>query len=281
MKQLSFFDSIEPEPARRRQASGRSANPIIFNDYESYIKKFEGKKTTDDTYTPRDVFEAVLQYVGSIFDLGGKQILRPFYPGGDYQHASYPAEGVVVDNPPFSIFKKIVKFYSTEKIPFFLFGPGMTILNIIDLCSVVVVADPIVFDNEAKIRCNFATNLFETNRITTSIELTKLLRGCKSQNNTNKLPLYEYPAQLLSISELQTIARGDNDFNCEIGKDAIKIEYINNKKLYGPHLLVSKKKADEKFNIKRQITKKEEKERIVVNFTEQEKILCDILDEKK
>ena len=47
------------------------------------------------------------------------------------------------------------------------------------------------------------------------------------------------------------------------------------------HLLVSKKKADEKFNIKRQITKKEEKERIVVNFTEQEKILCDILDEKK
>ena len=93
--------------------------------------------------------------------------------------------------------------------------------------------------------------------------------------------LAEWLEQLLSISELQTIARGESDFNCEIGKDAIKIEYINNKKLFGPHLLVSKKKADEKYNIKRQITKKEEKERIVVNFTEQEKILCDILDEKK
>lgn len=89
------------------------------------------------------------------------------------------------------------------------------------------------------------------------------------------------PGATVKYFRLQTIARGDNDFNCEIGKDAIKIEYINNKKLFGPHLLVSKKKADEKFNIKRQITKKEEKERIVVNFTEQEKILCDILDEKK
>lgn len=96
MIQLSLFDSIEPEPARRRQASGRSANPIIFNDYESYIKKFEGKKTTDDTYTPRDVFEAVLQYVSEIYDLNGKQILRPFYPGGDYERAEYPADGVVI-----------------------------------------------------------------------------------------------------------------------------------------------------------------------------------------
>ena len=36
MKQLSFFDSIDQEPAKRRQASGRSANPIIFNDYDAY-----------------------------------------------------------------------------------------------------------------------------------------------------------------------------------------------------------------------------------------------------
>jgi hypothetical protein len=87
----------------KRTPKGGSSNPIVFHDYESYIAKFrEQAKTTDDTYTPPDVYEAVVKYVGTIYDLTDKVILRPFYPGGDYRNAEYPEDGVVIDNPPFS-----------------------------------------------------------------------------------------------------------------------------------------------------------------------------------
>lgn len=95
MQQRGLFDDIAepvlPQPKRRR---GGSSNPIVFHDYESYVAKFQGKeKTTDDTFTPPDVFEAVVKYVGEVYDLSGKEILRPFYPGGDYENAEYPSGG--------------------------------------------------------------------------------------------------------------------------------------------------------------------------------------------
>lgn len=277
MKQLSLFERIEPEPARRRQASGRSANPIIFNDYESYIKKFEGKKTTDDTYTPRDVFEAVLQYVSEIYDLNGKQILRPFYPGGDYERAEYPADGVVIDNPPFSIFKKVVSFFAARKIPFFLFGPGMTILNVFKYCSVVIVSPAIRFENGANVRCNFATNLFDQKQVTTATRLTQLLKQCESQQNANSITLYDYPEQVLSVSDLQTIARGTDDF-CLTEKEAVIIESLNGRKLFGPHLLIGFKNALRKLDIKKKIEKRDKKARIVVKLPEAERRRAALLD---
>ncbi len=84
---LDQFEAPEEEQTPKRLKGG-SQNPIVFHDYESYVAKFrEGPKTTDDTYTPKDVYEAVLQYVGEVYDMTGKQVLRPFYPGGDYENA--------------------------------------------------------------------------------------------------------------------------------------------------------------------------------------------------
>ena len=84
---LDQFEAPEEEQAPKRLKGG-SQNPIVFQDYESYVAKFkDGPKTTDDTYTPKDVYEAVLQYVGEVYDMTGKQVLRPFYPGGYYENA--------------------------------------------------------------------------------------------------------------------------------------------------------------------------------------------------
>lgn len=54
------------ETARaERKPSGGSGNPIVFHDYESFIKKFTEKpKTTDECWTPRDVYEAVVKRLG-------------------------------------------------------------------------------------------------------------------------------------------------------------------------------------------------------------------------
>ena len=81
-----------------------------FTQYDDFVEKFKPKKTTDDCYTPPEVFEAVKRWAVARYGLEGREIVRPFYPGGDYERAEYPAGCVVIDNPPFSILAKITAF---------------------------------------------------------------------------------------------------------------------------------------------------------------------------
>lgn len=195
MKQLSLFSEGETRPeVRRPKRNGGSQNSIVFNDYDSFIAKFgDNPKTTDDCYTPKDVYEAVVKWVAKNYDLSGKKILRPFFPGGDYVMAEYPEDGVVIDNPPFSIFTRIVGFYTTRKIPFFLFGPGLTIGSVFKYCTVIVVRDQIRFENGAMVKCNFASNLFGDTIAWSSPSLSKAIASCESQNFKVNLPKYRYP----------------------------------------------------------------------------------------
>ncbi len=208
MKQLELFQappSVPDAPKPMETArSGRSRNPIIFHDYESYVAKFRDlPKTTDDTYTPPDVYEAVLQYLreeGKLTD--AHTILRPFYPGGDYERAEYPENGIVIDNPPFSMFSKICKFYTARHIPFFLFGPGMTIATVSTYATAVIINTGLVFENGANVRVNFASSLFPDVAMMTAPRLNDLIRACPSQNQKKELPIYDTPDELLSVSDL-------------------------------------------------------------------------------
>ena len=243
MRQATLFNIDEVPTAVRRSPKGGSGNPIVFHDYESYVAKFQNKeKTTDDTYTPPDVYDAVLHYVGTIYDMKGKEVLRPFYPGGDYRHAVYPDDGVVIDNPPFSIFTEICKFYSEAKIPFFLFGPGLTITTVLSYCSVVIIGHPIIFSNGAVVKCNFATNLIGDTWVTTAVTLGKAIDQLPSQNIKKNLPKYSYPANLLSVSDFQIIARGDEDFRIHKKEGVICRDLDCHPKkggLFGNHILVT------------------------------------------
>ena len=83
-------------------------------EYYNWLSKFEAKKTTDDCYTPPGVYDAVIEYVDKeVISLNGLNVVRPFYPGGDYQKdaQSYDDKTIVIDNPPFSIITPICKFY--------------------------------------------------------------------------------------------------------------------------------------------------------------------------
>ena len=229
-----------------RASRGGFSRSVVFNDYESFVKKFShSPKTTDDCYTPQDVYEAVVAYVDTICPLEGKQILRPFFPGGDYEHADYPDDGVVIDNPPFSMFTPICKFYSKQHIPFFLFGPGMTIFSALKYCSVVIINNSITFSNGAKVRINFATNLLADTWVTTAVSLNEAIRHCPSQNPKKKLTKYRYPAELLSVSDFQSIANGDADFSVSRQEAMIvrNLDLHPTKSLFGNHLLVSKAAA--------------------------------------
>lgn len=97
--------------------------------YEEFIEKFKPKKTTDDCYTPPAIYEAVKDWAVKEYGIDPAKIVRPFYPGGDYERFEYPKGCVVLDNPPFSILSKILRFYDERGIAYFLFAPTLTIFS--------------------------------------------------------------------------------------------------------------------------------------------------------
>lgn len=63
--------------------------------YEEFIEKFKPKKTTDDCYTPDVIYKAVKDWAIKEMDWGGRTVVRPFWPGGNFENYDYP-EGCVV-----------------------------------------------------------------------------------------------------------------------------------------------------------------------------------------
>lgn len=246
-QQLSLFGETTSKKEKPAYYFGGSRNPIVFNDYDSFVKKFsmENPKTTDDCYTPPEVYDAVLRYVGKITDLTGVQVLRPFYPGGDYENAEYPANGIVIDNPPFSSLRKICKFYSAKHIPFFLFAPAQTSFGCLDLpgVSVVIVGSEIIFENGAYVNCAFLTNLLGDVLVTTSVELTEAFKlHTKRAKPTKERVKYILPTEVLGFSDFVGIAKGDEDFAIK-RNEAQSVNEINGHKMFGAKLIASKAAA--------------------------------------
>ena len=89
-------------------------------EYSEFVEKFKPKVTTDDCYTPEPVYEAVLAWCEERYGVDRGNVVRPFYPGGDYERFGYPRGCAVIDNPPFSLLSKIVRFYCQRGIRFLL-----------------------------------------------------------------------------------------------------------------------------------------------------------------
>lgn len=248
-EQLSLFSDEELRP-QRPKPRGTKSN-VAYYDYESFLAKFaDNPKTTDDCFTPKDVYEAVVQYVGTIVDLSDKQILRPFFPGGDYEHADYPDNGIVIDNPPFSLFTKICAFYTAYGIPFFLFGNGMTITRCLKYCTAVIINGSITFENGASLPCNFASNLFGDTLIMTAPLLHRLIQSCPSQKSASKnVNTYNWPDELLTVSDMSAFARAGIEFSVSRSEGHI-VNNLDNMPttsgLFGAQVLISAEKAAEK-----------------------------------
>lgn len=281
MKQLNLFHENTPQrPSDQPKVQqGGSRNPIVFHDYESYIAKFRDlPKTTDDTYTPPDVYEAVLQYLreeGKLTD--AHTILRPFYPGGDYERAEYPENGIVIDNPPFSVFSKICKFYTARHIPFFLFGPGMTIATVSTYATAVIINTGLIFENGPNVRVNFASSLFPDVALMTAPRLNDLIRACPSQKQKKELPIYETPDELLSVSDLQTICNGGIVFAVR-RSECVRVRTLDlhpkRGGLFGDHLLIAKAIAKAKAKA---IAKAKAKRTIHIPLSEREQRIVERL----
>lgn len=170
--------------------------------YENLVEKYKIKKTTDDCYTPPKVYMAIKDYVINYYKLGEDvQIVRPFYPGGDFENFTYPEKAVVIDNPPFSILSKIKDFYCKNNVRFFLFAPNLTLFSRCDDESVsyIITGSSITYDNGVKVPTSFVTNLDEF-KIRTDCSLMKIIAD--TQVEANKILKYEYPDNLISAARL-------------------------------------------------------------------------------
>lgn len=196
--QLTMFDveDMTGKPARKKSKT-----------YEEFVEKFKPKKTTDDCYTPPAVYDAVLDYVKDLADIKGRPIVRPFYPGGDYENYDYPANCVVVDNPPFSILSGIKNFYLSRGIDFFLFAPSLTLFSPHDITFIVANAD-VTYENGAVVRTGFITNLTPEYRIIVDPRLREIIdaaQGRFEKKVAAAKKVIKYPNRLVTGAHLQRV----------------------------------------------------------------------------
>ena len=224
----------------------RPSSRRCHDDYDAFVKKFEPKKTTDDCYTPSAVYDAVLEWVAETVDISGREIVRPFWPGGDYENFDYPDGCIVIDNPPFSIITKIIRFYMAQGIHFFLFAPHLTMFSPKNIEWTCIVCDcTIEYENKAKVNTGFVSNMFGACRIMTAPNLYHNIREAQ-QGSGASLPKYRYPNNVVSSALLGKIAkyvefRVMADECIQIGK----LDAQQDKGIYGGAFLLNEAKAAE------------------------------------
>ena len=221
----------------------------LFTEYDEFVGKFEPKRTTDDCYTPPDVYDLILRYVAGKFDISEKRIIRPFFPGGDYEAVDYSGECVVIDNPPFSIISSVARFYIDRKIPFFLFAPHLTLFGSDIDCTHVVVGADIVYENGAEVKTSFLSNMLGDIKILGDADLYAELEALRREKRT-PLPKYRYPANVVTVSSISWIV--EKGISIEIPKSharhwrTLDSQRPHGKSIFGSGFLVSEKAAAEK-----------------------------------
>ncbi len=180
--------------------------------YEEFTAKFEPKRTTDDCYTPPEVFDAVLGWACSEYGVDPSRVVRPFWPGGDYEAAEYPPGCVVVDNPPFSILSVIVAFYQDRGVRFLLFAPTLTCMGI-RRCSKVVTGAGVTYENGAKVNTSFVTNM-DRCEIRSAPALRRAAEEAQASGAAQP-PSYAYPPELVTAPMLANMSRWGVDFGAE------------------------------------------------------------------
>ncbi len=225
-------------------------------EYKAFVDKFKSKKTTDDCYTPPLVYEAVKNWACKEYDIDPDKIVRPFYPGGDYESYEYPAGCVVLDNPPFSILAKIIAFYLERGIAFFLFAPTLTAFsgrNVAMRCNHIITGAGVTYENGANVNTSFVTSFGGDTVAQTAPELKQVVEEADRKNKadiTKSVPKYTYPNHVLTASMLKKFS----DYGIEMKvsrKECLLISKLDSQKeakktIYGGGLLLSQHKAAEK-----------------------------------
>ena len=279
-RQLSFADTSE--------------------EYRAFVEKFKPKKTTDDCYTPEPIYEVVKNWACDRYHIDPSAIVRPFWPGSDYQAFDYQQGCVVLDNPPFSILRDIVEWYLKNNIHFFLFMPSLTGLHLGgEKCCKIYVSGKIIYENGANVNTSFITNLDGENVAMSEPTLRRLIDECseklKRQSGIVKtLPTYEYPMNVLTAARCDHYSRHGVEFAVKRGQ-SLFIRSLDEmrkakKEIWGGGLLLSTAAAKEREraekeaarNIAAGAAKKEDRGNVYIwKISDQEQEVIAMLNRKE
>ena len=246
-----------------------SQTKISFNDYDGFVEKFKPKRTTDDCLTPPEIYAVVLDYVRERWGVNESDVVRPFWPGGDFESFEYPDGCVVVDNPPFSISARIQTFYLERGIRFFLFAPSLTCLSgrrCMEVDHIICDAN-ITYENGAVVRTGFVTNLDEENVLEADPELGRRLNDANDallKATKRTVAKYEYPDDVITAAKTQWLAAHGTPYRVR-RCDACRISALDEqrekgKNIFGGGLLLSRAAAAERAAAERwQLSSRERK----------------------
>lgn len=260
--------------------------------YRAFVDKFKPKLTTDDCYTPPLVYNAVRDWACAEYGINPDKIVRPFYPGGDYEHYDYPSDCVVLDNPPFSIVTKICEFYLDEGIDFFLFAPGLTVFagrKVTMRMNHIICDANIVYDNGARVRTAFVTSFGGDEVARTAPDLRRAVDAAVMETRKAKiktLPNYDYPDHAITAAAMQKLSKYGVDFRIK-RNECCAISTLDSmrdsgKGMYGGGLLVCDETAKRRAAAERAAAERaaaEKKNVIVWGLSERELEIVRMLGE--
>lgn len=208
-------------------------------EYQEFEDKFKPKATTDDCFTPSYVYEAVKCWVCETYGIDPDKCVRPFFPGGDYENFNYADGCTVLDNPPFSIMTKIIDFYEERGIPYFLFGPQLTLFSGARACNYICCGAVIEYENGAKVNTGFVTSYGEW-KIDTAPELWEAIdeaqRKAKDEDKGKPMNSWQLPDNVITAAMMGKL--GHRGISLRVPSDAcVFIRKLDNQKpgaaLYG------------------------------------------------
>lgn len=261
----------------------------INKTYEELVESAKPKLTTDDCYTPDNIYSVVRDYVAERYGLDPETFVRPFYPGGDYQAEDYTGK-VVVDNPPFSTLRKIMNFYNENGIKWFLFTPAMSTVigtNYREKMHICLGAG-ITYENGATVRTSFATNL-EPAGIRTDPALLNAINAANEENRQKakkikNMTAWNYPPQLLTAAKMNYLANYGIDISFELG-ELHRINKLDNqpanKGVYGGGYLLSPTAAERLAEAEAEAEKRRRRgwncaDGVTIELSDRERKLCGI-----
>ena len=190
-------------------------------EYQAFLEKFKMKKTTDDCYTPKIVYDAVVEWVEKEYQVSRKDFVRPFYPGGDYKAEKYPKGCIVVDNPPFSILAEILNFYKDNGVRFFLFAPTLTLFSYSSSSSALPCGATVVYENGASVNTSFLTNLEDRSiRFKSCQSLYQAVQVASDEYAKElhkELPRYSYPDYVVTAAFVARLSKYGIPFEVSVG----------------------------------------------------------------
>ena len=206
-------------------------------NYEDFVEKFKAKRTTDDCFTPANIYEVVRDWAVRKYRITG-EIVRPFWPGKDYTKVEYPAGCCVIDNPPFSICKKIVDWYNAHGVRFFIFCPGLSSLSIArdGKTTFISVGNTITFENGAKVNIGFLTNMCGDVLCETASDLHDLIKKTNDENEKEQkkhVTMYSHAENVLTAGRLNFLAVHHTPFKVMRKSAAFVRELDSGARLFG------------------------------------------------